>query len=70
LEDYKDILNEEKAIIEKAKKDPEQFGLLYNRYYKAVFIFIHRRTNDQECSADIASHVFFKALTNLSNYEH
>ncbi|MBO9702390.1 MAG: sigma-70 family RNA polymerase sigma factor [Sporocytophaga sp.] len=71
MENYKEVnQEEEKAIIEKAKKDPEQFGILYNRYYKPVYIFIHKRTNDKECSADIASHVFLKALTNLKNYIH
>lgn len=69
MENFKDInQEEERAIIEKAKKDPEKFGILYNRYYKPVYIFIHKRTNDKECSSDIASHVFFKALTNLCNY--
>lgn len=71
MENFKDINQEEEiAIIERAKKDPEKFGVLYNRYYKPIFIFIHKRTNDKECSADIASHVFLKALTNLNSYVH
>ncbi|WP_037576580.1 RNA polymerase sigma factor [Sporocytophaga myxococcoides] len=71
MENFKDIdQEEEKETIEKAKRDPEKFGVLYKRYYKPVYIFIHKRTNDKECSADIASHVFFKALTNLKNYVH
>ncbi len=71
MENFKDINQEEEiTIIERAKKDPEKFGVLYNHYYKPIFIFIHKRTNDKDCSADIASHVFLKALTNLNSYVH
>ncbi|HEX8516015.1 MAG TPA: sigma-70 family RNA polymerase sigma factor [Bacteroidia bacterium] len=55
--------------IEAAKKDPARFSILYDKYYKPVFVFIHRRTLDVDVSADIASQVFLKALINLKQYQ-
>ncbi len=55
--------------IAAAKENPARFGLLYERYYKSIFVFIHRRTDNEELTADITSQVFLKALMNISKYE-
>ena len=34
---------EEKRIIQKAKKDPQSFGILFDEYYPKIFGYIHRR---------------------------
>jgi RNA polymerase sigma-70 factor, ECF subfamily len=55
--------------IEAAKTNPARFDVLYDRYYKQIFIFVHRRTGDEELSADLVSQVFLKALVNIKKYE-
>ncbi len=61
---------EELKYIEAAKKDPSQFRYFYDKYYKEIFLFVNRRTDDEEVTADITQQVFLKAMQNLSNYEY
>lgn len=61
-------IGEERREIEEAKAHPARFGILYNRYYKAIFCFIYRRVDDEDITADITSDVFLTALMNLYRY--
>jgi RNA polymerase sigma-70 factor (ECF subfamily) len=63
-------LKQELLEITQAKNNPAKFDVLYERYYKSIFVFIYRRTGDEELTADIASHVFLKALINIKKYEY
>jgi RNA polymerase sigma-70 factor (ECF subfamily) len=53
-----------------AKGNPRHFNVLYEKYFKSVYVFIYRRTGDEELTADITSHVFLKALINIKKYEY
>ena len=55
--------------VEAAKEDPARFDVLYDNYYKSIFVFIYRRTGNEDLSADITSQVFLKALINIKKYE-
>lgn len=59
---------DERSIIERAKKDPEAFGILFERYYPAIFGYVLRRVEDWNTSKDITSEVFLKALKSLWRY--
>jgi len=59
---------EAKAILA-AQQDPKYFSVLYNRYYKPVFVFVYKRINNQEVTADVTSRVFLKALLNIAKYK-
>lgn len=61
----KDELLKELHIIECAKQDPKAFGVLYERYYHEIFVFINKKTDDMNVSGDITSQVFYKALGNI-----
>ncbi len=63
-------LQKELQQITAAKENPARFNVLYDRYYKSIFIFIYRRTNQEELTADITSQVFLKALINIKKYEY
>jgi RNA polymerase sigma-70 factor (ECF subfamily) len=65
----KEQLFNEKEIIEKAKKEPKQFEVLYNKYYEQIFYFTFSRTNDEDLTHDLTSQVFLSAMTNLYRYE-
>jgi RNA polymerase sigma-70 factor (ECF subfamily) len=59
----------EEDVIKKARKDPEAFKPIYEKYYKQIFLFILHRLGSKDQSADIASQVFLKALTSLERYQ-
>jgi len=64
-----DLLMQEKSTIEKSQLDPAHFKPLYEKYFKRIFLFVHRRVGDKETTADITSQIFLKALTNINKYE-
>jgi RNA polymerase sigma-70 factor (ECF subfamily) len=66
---HTDHLVEEKSIIEKSQNDPAHFRPLYEKYFKRIFLFVHRRVGDKSTTADITSQIFLKALTNIKKYE-
>ncbi len=61
---------EEQSRIEAAKKDPKNFKYFYDLWYKPVYLFIYRRTDDETLSADITQQVFLKAMQNITKYEY
>lgn len=62
-------LNQEKALIEQARKDPEGFGKLFDYYYNDILNYCIRRTEDVALAQDIASTVFFKAYKKLWQFK-
>lgn len=69
MKQTKEELKEEAKIIQRAKQDPEVFGLLYEKYYKPVFLFVNRRTDNSDTTADVTSQVFLKAMLNLHQWK-
>lgn len=61
-------LSKEKETIEEAKKNPEVFGLLYDKYYQPIFSYVLKRTANIELAKDLTSQTFFKALTKLGTF--
>jgi RNA polymerase sigma-70 factor (ECF subfamily) len=62
-------MNQEQVQVEAAKKDPNFFAPLYNKYYKQIFGYVYQRMDDKETAFDVTAQVFLKALTNLGKYE-
>jgi len=58
-------LDQEKKLVKNAQKDPEAFGIIFDKYYDRIFGYILRRVANPEIAKDIISEVFFKAFTNL-----
>jgi RNA polymerase sigma-70 factor (ECF subfamily) len=63
------VLSEELTIIEKAKRNPQFFAPLYNKYYEVIFRYIYKRVDEQESAYDITSCVFVKAMGALNKFE-
>ena len=61
-------LNEEEVIL-RSVQDPENFRVLYERYFRQIFLFILHRVGDKTLSGDLSSQVFMKALINLKKYQ-
>lgn len=58
-------MSDEKELILRAKKDPEAFGVIFDRYYDPIFGYVLRRVGSAHIAQDIVSETFFKALDRL-----
>lgn len=63
-------IHAEYDLILKCQEDPQYFAPLYEEYYDSIFIFIHKRVDQEEVTAELTSQVFFKCLKNLSSYRY
>jgi RNA polymerase sigma-70 factor (ECF subfamily) len=59
----------EQEWIQASRSDPKHFSHIYNKYYKKIFLFIYKRTDNEDLTADLTSHVFLQALINIKKYE-
>lgn len=64
------IIQTEEALISAAQNNPKAFKKLYERYYKSIFMFILKRINDKDTTADITQQVFLNALTSIKKYKY
>lgn len=48
--------------------DPEAFGEFYDRYERAVFVFMARRTRNAETAADLTAETFAAALASRASF--
>ena len=64
-----DEIQAEYAILERSRKDPAQFGLLYKKYFDRIFNFIYRQTDDEDLTADLCSQTFLNALNYKDKYD-
>jgi len=69
IEKNKNQLIEEIKQLKKARRNPEYFGPIYDKYYEPIFYFIFKRIGDKETTGDITSQVFLKALLNLDKFK-
>ena len=61
-------LGREAEQILAAKANPKKFKVLYEKYFKRIFLFIQHKTGDSQLAADITSEVFLKALSKLQGF--
>ena len=64
-----DELEAELLLIAAAQERPERFQPLYVAYYKPIFLFVFKRTGDENITEDIVSSVFLKALLNIGKFK-
>ena len=56
-------------LVERARSDPEAFGVLYERHVRSVFGFALGKLHDPNLAEDITSQTFLQALRALPRYE-
>lgn len=59
---------DDSALIERAKKEPEAFGDLYERYVGKIYSYVYYRTGNEHDAEDLTARVFFRALKRLPSY--
>lgn len=58
-------LEEEKELVEKAKKDPEAFGKIYDENYQKIFGYILKKVANLDIAKDLTFETFLKVLKNI-----
>ncbi len=61
---------EEDILVERAREDPEAFGILYQRYVDRIYSYIYYKVGNQEDAEDLTAKVFLKAFNHIKNYEN
>jgi RNA polymerase sigma-70 factor (ECF subfamily) len=62
-------LVDEASLVAAAKRDPQEFGPLYELYVDRIYRFAYRRVGTHHEAEDITSQTFQQALQALPNYE-
>jgi len=65
-----DDIKEEFALIQQAQQNPKRFAPIYERYFDQIYIFINRRVDDEEATAELTSRTFFNCLNNLKKFRY
>jgi len=61
--------DDERELVENAKRDPRQFGALYDRHFQQIYRFVYSRVREQTAAEDVTSEVFMKALKAMPRYQ-
>jgi RNA polymerase sigma-70 factor (ECF subfamily) len=62
------VIKDEETLVQKAKENPEAFGILYERYVKKIYNYIFYRVGNHHDAEDLTSKTFYKALDNIDRY--
>ena len=60
---------QEEIWIAAARRDPQAFAPLYQRYHKPIFLFVLKRVQDRDLCGDLTAQVFLKSMAALPKYE-
>lgn len=60
---------EEAALVERARTNPEAFGQLYELYVERVYSYIYHRVGNVQDTEDLTARTFYRALEKLNTYE-
>lgn|GEM_PF-122289 len=63
------LLDEERLLVERARRNPAAFGDIYVRYHDRIYTYIYSRTHDREIAEDITADTFVLALEGIGKYE-
>src|SRR5579862_986723 len=61
--------NDERLLIESAKRDPRRFAELYEHNFERVYSYVVGRLRDRSEAQDVTADVFHQALANIEKFE-
>ena len=61
--------DDERELVERARRDPRQFGALYDRHFQQIYRFVYSRVREQTAAEDVTSEIFMKALKAMPRYQ-
>jgi len=59
----------EKALVEKVKNDPDAFSELYDLYFPKIFRYVSWRVGNKSDAEDLVSDIFTKALYKINSFK-
>lgn len=59
----------EAELVERARRDPEAFGSLYESYVDRLYGYIYHRVGNVQDAEDLTARTFYRALDSLDTYE-
>jgi len=62
------VFDDEPQLVERAKYDPEAFGVLYDRHVAMVFGFAAARLENVAAAQDVTAETFLKAFRGMRTY--
>tara|TARA_B100000401_G_scaffold294013_1_gene201444 strand:+ start:2537 stop:3091 length:555 start_codon:yes stop_codon:yes gene_type:complete len=68
LSKKKEKISEEKLVLI-AKQERKNFKYLYNLYYERIFLFLLRRSENENIAQDLTQQTFIKAMINIEKFE-
>jgi RNA polymerase sigma-70 factor, ECF subfamily len=68
--DRPNLIAEEQLLVERAKRDPEAFGHLYDLYFGRIYAYVYRKTGDRQLAEDLTADTFMKALAHIKRYTY
>lgn len=60
----------DQELVEKAKRDPEAFGALYDRYFRPTYRLVHSRVQNEALAKDLTAQVFLRLVRLIKAYRH
>ncbi len=61
---------DERVLIERARSDPEAFGVLYDRHVAGIYRFAYARLGNAAAAEDVTAEVFINALRAIGRYRN
>jgi RNA polymerase sigma-70 factor (ECF subfamily) len=68
LQATNDIADEDRTLVEAARRDADAAGRLFDKYYSEVLSYIHHCILDSAVTEDLTSKVFLAAFRHLGRY--
>lgn len=59
----------EAELVDRARRDPTAFGVLYETYVDRVYAYIYHRVGNIQDTEDLTARTFYRALDSLDSYE-
>jgi RNA polymerase sigma-70 factor, ECF subfamily len=60
---------EEKEFLDSIQQNPQQFGKVYDLYYKKIFGYAFRRTGNYHTARDVCAETFLKAFLHIKDFK-
>lgn len=57
------------CLIERARTDPEAFGILYERYVDRIYSYVYYRTGNHADAEDLTAKTFYRAMQHIRHYQ-
>lgn len=59
---------EERSLVERARRDPAAFGALYDRYFPRVYAYVRHRVGCRQDAEDLVAEVFTQAVAAFDRF--